>query len=195
MLTFLQRPATGAILLCCRPDLWLLHVNSHHGAGRLRIPKRQPPVAGAHFEDMRIAKINRLENLHSAQRHQDPLELPLMAMIQQRPAGRWNADRAKCANEAAVEFRGWPEFWSLRVSSPRDTLRAVRSELRRIENLAGFQYPFARSPQYLQVPVHWPRVDSRRMDRPARGRWPNGRKAGFCPNHVGSPLWPVLISA
>jgi len=33
-----------------------------HGAGLRRIPKRQPPVAGAHFEDIRILKINRLEN-------------------------------------------------------------------------------------------------------------------------------------
>ena len=43
-------------------NLWLLRVNSHHGAWLLCIPKRQPPVAGTHFEDVRIAKINRLEN-------------------------------------------------------------------------------------------------------------------------------------
>jgi hypothetical protein len=46
----------------CRPDVQLVRVNSHHELGFLCVPKRQPPVAGAHFEDVRIAKVSRLEN-------------------------------------------------------------------------------------------------------------------------------------
>jgi hypothetical protein len=76
--------------------------------------------------------------LHAAQRQQDPLELPLMAIIQQRPAGRWNADRAKCTIEAAVEFRGLAGILVTPcMSSSQDTLRAVRSELRATSPLTG----------------------------------------------------------
>ena len=83
--------------LCCRPDLWLLHVNSHHGTGLRRIPKCQPPVASAHFEDMRIAKINRLENCTRLNASRIHLNCHLIAMIQHRPAGRWNAQPIQSA--------------------------------------------------------------------------------------------------
>jgi hypothetical protein len=75
--------------------------------------------------------------LHLAQRQQDPLELPLMAIIQQRPAddGMQIVQRARL--KRPLSFGAGPEFWSVRVSSTRDTLRAVQSRSRRIRKVDG----------------------------------------------------------
>src|ERR1035441_4885629 len=60
--------------------------------------------------------------------------------------------------------------------------------------LAGFRYMSSRSLQRLQVPAHWPRADSRRMDRPAVGG-PREGKAVSCRNVSRAILIAVLQTA
>ena len=81
-----------------------------------------------------------------------------------RDGGRSRCQRA-VAGGAAIE---------------RTILRVV-SVSRRIRKLAGFQYLSSRSLQRLQVPAHWPREDSRRMDRPgprSAAQWKESRFHG-----------------
>ena len=54
----------------------------------------------------------------------------------------------------------------------------IPSEVR-FSHGAAFQNRAAGTPQRLQVPAHWPRVDFAEWTGPTRGRQPNGRKGGL----------------